>query len=210
MARRDDDPRQRTLPVISQPPPERADAARNRRAILDAAHVIMSREGVAALSMDRVAEAAHVGVGTVYRRFGDRGGLAHALLDERERQFQQAVLNGSPPLGPGAPPTDRIRAFLHAYVDRLETEAELHALGDSQAPTARFGSGAYQVARAHITTLLSAAGCRTDISYLADALLATVSAAMFLHQRRERGFSAERIKSGIDSLLSDIVPGERR
>ena len=41
--------------------------------------------------MDAVAEAAGVGKGTLYRRFGDRNGLAYAILDEREREFQEAT-----------------------------------------------------------------------------------------------------------------------
>lgn len=202
MATRRPVPRRATLPVVSQAPAERADAARNRQAILAAAHAIVARDGVEALSMDRVAEEAGVGVGTVYRRFTDRAGLAYALLDERERQFQQAVLTGPPPLGPGAPAATRIRAFLHAYIDRFESEADVHALGDAHAPTARYASGAYQVARVHLITLLTDAGCQGDLPYFADALLATVSASLYLHQHRERGFSAERIKAGVDQLLT--------
>ena len=54
--------------------------------------------------MDQVAAAAGVGKGTLFRRFGDKSGLAAALLDARERVLQEAVLFGPPPLGPGAPP----------------------------------------------------------------------------------------------------------
>lgn len=204
MAPRRDAPRRARLPVISQPPAERADAARNRQAILAAAHAIVARDGVEALSMDRVADEAQVGVGTVYRRFTDRAGLAYALLDDRERLFQQAVLTGPPPLGPGAPAAERIRAFLHAYIDRYDSEADLHALGESHMPTARYASGAYQVARVHLITLLTEADCHGDLPYLADALLATVSATLYMHQRRERGFSAERIKAGLDQLLTGL------
>ncbi len=79
------------LPLVGQPPPERADAARNRRALLAAARRILDDSGVDALSMDQVAAAACVGVGTVYRRFGGHAGVAYALLDETERQFQAAL-----------------------------------------------------------------------------------------------------------------------
>jgi len=46
--------------------------------------------------------AAGVGKGTLIPRFGDRAGLAVALLDERERELQERILSGRPPLGPGA------------------------------------------------------------------------------------------------------------
>ncbi len=136
-----------------------------------------------------LAVAACVGVDTVYRRFGGRAGLAYALLDETERQFQAAYVAGPPPLGPGAPPIARIRAFLHASVDRLDTEADLLAMGETSAPTARQQTGAYRTDRAHLVGLLTTAGMTGDLSYLAEALLAPLAAGLFLHQRRARPFT---------------------
>lgn len=193
-----------SLPVLGQPPPERADAARNRRALLAAAHALMVESGIDALTMDRVAAAAGVGVGTVYRRFGDLGGLAFALLDDEEREFQRAYLSGPAPLGPGAPPAERIRAFLHAMVERMETEGDLHALAESRTTTARYDSGAYRTARTHLVTLLREVH-QHDPTYCADALLAPVSASLILHQRRALGFSQARIKAGLDMLLDSLL-----
>lgn len=73
---------------------ERADAARNRERILDAARKLLGRKCISQLSMDDVADAAGVGKGTLYRRFKDRSTLCHALLDEEERRLQQAVIGG--------------------------------------------------------------------------------------------------------------------
>ena len=61
--------------------------------------------------MEDVACKAGVGTGTLYRRFGDRAGLALALLDEQTREFQNELIAGPPPLGPGAPASERLRAF---------------------------------------------------------------------------------------------------
>src|ERR1700726_2677170 len=63
-------------------------------------------------SMQAVATAAGVGKGTVFHRFGDRDGLTQALLDDYMRDFQDAFLHGPPPLGPGAPPDERLAAFV--------------------------------------------------------------------------------------------------
>ena len=201
------------LPVLGQPPPERADAARNRRALLAAAHTIMVESGIDGLTMDRVAAAAGVGVGTVYRRFGDLAGLAFALLDDEEREFQRSYLFGPPPLGPGAPPAARIRAFLHAMVDRMETAGDLHALAESRSATARFVSGAYRTARTHLVALLREVQ-HHDAAYRADALLALVATNLILYQRRELGLSQARIKAGLDGVLDALLsagacPGER-
>lgn len=84
------------LPTVGTPAPERADAARNRRRILDAAARIVAEEGPDAVTMNQVAHASGIGVGTVYRRFGDVSQLLWALLDDRERRFQEAYMSGPP------------------------------------------------------------------------------------------------------------------
>ena len=61
--------------------------------------------------MDDIAAAAGVGKGTVFRRFGSRAGLMIVLLDEDEKVSQQAFMFGPPPLGPDAPPLERLLAF---------------------------------------------------------------------------------------------------
>ena len=61
--------------------------------------------------MDAVAAEAGVGKGTLFRGFGDRAGLVLALLTEQERRLQEDVIRGPAPLGPGAPPVERLIAF---------------------------------------------------------------------------------------------------
>jgi polyketide synthase 12 len=72
---------------------------------------MLAEQGADKLTMDALAERAGLGKGTVFRRFGTRAGIFAALLDDDERDFQRQVLSGSPPLGPGAPPLDRLIAF---------------------------------------------------------------------------------------------------
>jgi len=104
---------------------ERADAARNRARILEAAATLVSERGMDKVSMEDVACAAGVGTGTLYRRFQDRAGLALALLDEETRDFQNDLISGAPPLGPGAPATERLQAFGTGYLNLLERHADL-------------------------------------------------------------------------------------
>ncbi|CAM5683215.1 hypothetical protein SALBM311S_06369 [Streptomyces alboniger] len=114
----------------------RADAARNRARLLEAAARLVAEHGAAGVTMEAVAAAANVGKGTVFRRFGDRTGLLTALLDHSEKKFQAAFLSGPAPLGPGAPPVDRLRAFGRAMLRRSVDELDLQLGGRTVARTA--------------------------------------------------------------------------
>ncbi|MDQ3095463.1 MAG: TetR/AcrR family transcriptional regulator, partial [Actinomycetota bacterium] len=113
---------------------ERADAARNRLRVLAAAERLFAARGVAGVTMDDVAAEAGLGKGTLYRRFGDKGGLAVALLDQRERELQQHILDGPSPLGPGAAPEARLAAFVEAYLDLVATQLDLVLLSQTSTP----------------------------------------------------------------------------
>ena len=122
------------LPVAGgDEPRERADAARNRLRILAAASELVQQHGIDGVSMDDVARAACVGTGTLYRRFGDRAGLALALLDEHTKDFQDELIAGPPPLGPGVSAAERLKAFGEGYIDLLERHAPLMVAADRAA-----------------------------------------------------------------------------
>nr|WP_055508291.1 TetR/AcrR family transcriptional regulator [Nonomuraea pusilla] len=193
-----------SLPVAGQPQPERADAARNRQKIIEVAARLIDEKGAEQLSLDEVARAAGVGVGTVYRRFGDRCGLLRALIDEHERRFQAAFMNGPPPLGPGAPPAQRITAFLHGLVDRIDQQQALFLALEKGGSGARYG-GPYRVYRVHLATLIAQARPGAAAGFLADALLAPVNANLLCHQRDERGMTTEDIKNGLTDLATAVT-----
>ncbi len=62
--------------------PLRRDAERNRQRILAAAREVFAERGLTA-TLDDVAQHAGLGVGTVYRRFTDKGRLVEALFEDR-------------------------------------------------------------------------------------------------------------------------------
>jgi polyketide synthase 12 len=113
-------------PVVwGAPPAERADAARNRLHLLATARQMLAEQGPDRLTMDGLAEQAGLGKGTVFRRFGTRAGIFQALLDDDERAFQQQVLSGPPPLGPGATPLERLVAYGRARAGFLVQRREI-------------------------------------------------------------------------------------
>ncbi|UMP05869.1 TetR/AcrR family transcriptional regulator [Amycolatopsis sp. EV170708-02-1] len=186
------------LPIAGSGPIERADAARNRQKIVRAAAKLVAAKGIDGLALDEVAAEAGVGIGTVYRRFPDKGALAQALLDENEREFQEAFISGPPPLGPGASAPRRLRAFLEKYVDRLETHGELLMVAETETPMARFTTGAYRLHHSHLVALISEIDPKADAHFRADALLAPLAAAQYVYQRQS--MTPEQIKKGLVDL----------
>jgi AcrR family transcriptional regulator len=185
------------LPVAGPPAEltERVDAARNRAKILAAAEQLIAERGIEHVSIDDVARAACVGKGTIYRRFGDRAGLAIALLGEQEREFQDELIRGDAPLGPGAEPRERILAFGDAYLDLLEQHAPLLAAAEA-GPDWRGGLGPVAFYRTHLTVLAQQADPDCDAELVAVHLLHALSPALFLHLRRQLEIPLERVKAG--------------
>ena len=153
--------------------------------------------------MDDIAAAAGVGKGTVFRRFTDKSGLAAALIDDRERRLQQRMLTGPPPLGPGAPASERLDAFVVAYVAHLRGALDVIRLSETASPGARFRIGSYRLWHRHIEILLQEVGV-ADASYGADAILAVLAADLVTRQRID-GLSWARITAGASAVSRAVT-----
>ena len=169
-------------PVTWGPPhAERADAVRNRRQLLITAREMLAEQGADKLTMDGLAERAGLGKGTVFRRFGTRAGIFAALLDDDEKAFQQQVLAGPPPLGPGAAPLDRLIAYGRARIDFLIGHRDIARAaldGREQIPA---GSQT-PMSREHIRSLLIQLSLgAADLDVLATQLTAALDGPMLLY-----------------------------
>ncbi|WP_134767325.1 TetR/AcrR family transcriptional regulator [Nocardioides sp. 1609] len=192
----------RLLPMAGEAPAERSDAARNREALLAAAAELIALGCVEHVTMDAVAQRAGVGKGTVFRRFESREGLMAALLDRSESAWQGRILSGPPPLGPGAPPRERLHAFGHS---RLEVTL-LHA--DLIRAAGHAGARAYAAVSftaMHVRYLLGELGVHGDLGYLATALLAPLEVPILEQQVHLEHRSLEQLRTGWDDLVSRVV-----
>jgi len=163
------------------PPAERADAARNRRLLLAAARELIAEEGADRLTMDALAARAGLGKGTVFRRFGTRAGIFQALLDDDERDFQRQVLSGPPPLGPGAPPLDRLVDYGRARIEFLIGHREIARAALDGRETVPAGSQT-PMSRAHIRALLGEMRLGApDLDVLATQLTGALDAPLLLY-----------------------------
>jgi AcrR family transcriptional regulator len=191
------------LPILGQPAPERRDAARNRDAVMCAAQQLIDHCGVEAVTMDAVAEKAGVGKGTIFRRFGNRAGLMARLLDESEAAWQAAVISGPPPLGPGAPPKERLLAFGRSRVEANLRHADL-LLAAVGADTGR-SYAAYSFTATHVRYLLGELRVHGDIALLATALLAPLEVPILRQQTGVENMSLDRIITGWEDLVERVI-----
>lgn len=183
---------------------ERADAARNRRKVLEAAARLFAERGVEQVSMDEIAAAAGVGKGTLYRRFGDRSGLAMAVMDSHGRELQHEILRGAPPLGPGAPPRERLMAFIDAMIEHLDRSvALLIAVGSNH-----YRSSVYAAYHLHVAMLLRQARPDCDAPVLADLVMAPLAPELFRHLTRDRELPKARIAAAVRDAVCGILTGD--
>ena len=190
------------LPVSGQATQERGDAARNRGLLLAAARKLIAERGPDAVTMDDIAAEAGVGKGTLFRRFGSRAGLMLVLLDEDEQALQQAFLFGPPPLGPSAPPLDRLLAYGRA---RLKFVCEHRSLlrDAGRDPQTRYNAP-HTLHRTHVRVLLEEAGTTGSLDAQADALLALLDADYVAHQLEDIGVTPDVLRDAWESVARKL------
>jgi AcrR family transcriptional regulator len=191
-----------SLPVSGQTTQERGDAARNRELLLDAARRLIGERGPDAVTMDDIAAEAGVGKGTLFRRFGSRAGLMMVLLDEDERALQQEFLFGPPPLGPAAPPLERLLAYGRERLKFVTAHGALLSVANHDPQTRH--SAVAMLNRRHVWLLLQAAGTTGDLDAQADALMALLEADYVAHQIVDVGRSLDDLAQAWESLARKL------
>ena len=110
-----------------------------------------------------------------------RAGIFQALLDDDERDFQEQVLSGPPPLGPGAPPLDRLIAYGRARIDFLIGHREIARSALDGRERVPAGSQT-PMSREHIRFLLREMSLgAADLDVLATQLTAALDGPLLLY-----------------------------
>lgn len=187
--------------------PERADAARNRRAILAAAERLFTEYGPEHVSVEQIAAAAGVGKATVFHRFGNRNELVRAVVYEHANSLREAVLGAPPPLGPGAAAGERIVAFLVAFAHLIVDRPALIAAYDSSAADPR-ADDLHRFWYDHLSATVAEARPDLDAETTAVLLLGMVAGAS--GPLAAGGARAERIVDSIEAVARSIVDDATR
>jgi AcrR family transcriptional regulator len=193
---------------------ERRDAAEHRQRILEIARSLFARQGVDDVSMHQIAMAAGIGQGTLYRRYAHKGELCMDLLREGHERFVEeiAAFFATTTTSPALERLDGVLAHLVAFLEEqgaLLGPIAVTNLRDALCDEAdKSRSHAYQSEPLYLwlhellASLLTEAVRRgelvsIDVTYTADAILATLHPMCYRFQRQERGFSPERILQGL-------------
>ncbi|MEV6137512.1 helix-turn-helix domain-containing protein [Nocardia sp. NPDC051990] len=188
--------------MTDERPRERADAARNREAILAATAALLAEHGADALTMDRVAAAAGVGKGTIFHRFGNRAGLLHEMIAESTFALMDAVRSGPPPLGPGAPAGERLLAFFDAFLRMMTDNIEV-TVAYMQGPPHPRAAEIHEFWDAHITALLREARPDLDAEVVGRLLLGTLGGEQV--SRLARAGEIERLLAAVRQLVQSVL-----
>ncbi|MEU6035982.1 TetR family transcriptional regulator [Actinomadura sp. NPDC047616] len=180
---------------------ERVDVVRNRAAILEAAEALFRREDLDRVTLARIAETAGVGKATVLRRFGDLHGVVEAVLAPRVNALRDAVLTGTPPLGPGGQAHESLAAYLDALFDFVLDNRTLIRALERRRPHAYYANPASQFWISELDRRIHAAHLGADAGYLAHILFTAMRADVIDYLRIERQMSTERIRAGLHALL---------
>ncbi|MFI2711259.1 TetR/AcrR family transcriptional regulator [Micromonospora sp. NPDC018662] len=177
----------------------RADAARNREAVLAAAdRLFAAATDPDQISMDDVASAAGVGKGTLFRHFGDRVGLVRALYDRRSERLRATLATDRS----GSSPADQASMLLRELV-RFKRDNRVLALAlENSGNGSPYRAGSYEDWHARLTVLVVDARGPGSAEYLAHALLAAVRSDLVEHLR---DWSDERWEAGLDELVRSVL-----
>jgi AcrR family transcriptional regulator len=189
---------------------ERADAARNRRAILEAANQLFaSSHSPRDVSMDDIAAAAGVGKGTLFRRFGDRASLVRQLYAIRLAPLREKIESGPPPLGPTAAPRERVAAIIDALaLVKLQNSHLMLALEEGGGPASSvYQSPDYLAVHGLLADLIAADIDRHRAAWIAHMLLACVRADLLRHLVEVDRMSHAKIRANlIDFVERTLSP----
>ena len=183
----------RSVPLADRP--LRADAARNRTAIVQAARSVMGRRGLDA-PLDEIAQAAGVGNATLYRRFPTRRDLVAAVFAEEMSRYAAAIERALE----DPDPWRAVRSYL---AEICALQAENRALADLVTST-EFTDVTRPVAVAHLQELLQraqAAGqLRADLT-VEDVVLVLMANAGVVRR------TAEHAPSSSPRLVALLLDG---
>jgi AcrR family transcriptional regulator len=183
----------------------RADGARNRQLLIDAAKAAFADLGMN-VALEEIARRARVGIGTLYRHFPTREAVVEAVYRREVEQLSEAV----PQLLESFPPAEALHRWMHLFIDYIATKRLIApSLGPRTGPSANlYATSAELIANAIAMLVKRAAesGAVRKDADASDLLRAMIGVS---YQNPDAGWeaSARRV---IDLLMDGLKSGRGR
>jgi AcrR family transcriptional regulator len=183
-------------PVVRKP---RADSARNRQLLIDAAKAAFAEAGVN-VSLEEIARRAGVGIGTLYRHFPSREVVLEAVYRREVEHLAEAVAQLLEKWGPG----EALHKWMHLFIDYIATKRMIApSLGPKTGRSSALYASSAELINGALSTLVKRAVAggevRKDVDS-SDLLRAMVGVS---YQNPDAGWeaSARRV---IDLLMDGL------
>ncbi|MFB8395243.1 TetR/AcrR family transcriptional regulator [Streptomyces yangpuensis] len=185
---------------------ERADAQRNREAVLAAADALFAASSSPhSVSMDDIAAAAGVGKGTLFRRFGDRAGLIAAVITSRLEPLRRAV--GEVQEQTGSDPRQQVLDLLDTALKFKTENRNLMSAAEDAGISSPYRAGHYGWWHETLRAALDRVPGVHEPDFTAHALLAAIRADLVTHLIDERQMSPDGLRSALAAHVADVLGG---
>jgi len=137
----------------------RADSARNRQLLIDAAKAGFSGVGLD-VSLEEIARRAGVGIGTLYRHFPTREAVVEAVYRREVEHLAEAV----PQLLQTSPAGEALHKWMHLFVDYIATKRIIApSLAAAAARTPALHKTSLELITGAVSTLVKRAVASGDV-----------------------------------------------
>ncbi|MFC8089596.1 TetR/AcrR family transcriptional regulator [Streptomyces sp. NPDC057301] len=184
----------------------RRDAARNRAAAFAAADTLFAEcRSPDEVTMADIAAAAGVGKATLFRAFGDRTGLIHALVSARLEPLRIAVEEGPAPLGPATPPLHRVPALLDAVLCFKLDNRHLALALETTGADSPYHADHYERWHSLLRDLLDRVPGVSGSDFAAHALLAATRADLVEYLAGAKAVSREELREQLAKFTAGVL-----
>jgi len=137
----------------------RADGARNRQLLIDAAKEGFAQVGMN-VSLEEIARRAGVGIGTLYRHFPSREAVVEAVYRRAVEQLAEVV----PQLLASWAPAEALHKWMHLFIDYIATKRLIApSLGSPTGRSSTLYATSSELITGAITTLVKRAVASGDV-----------------------------------------------
>jgi AcrR family transcriptional regulator len=186
-------------------PPQQKRSAETVEVLLQASEKVFERDGFAAATTNKIAEAAGVSIGTLYHYFPTLEALIEAVV---HRMWSDELAIMAAAFDPAGPLEDSVRRVVFAFAERVKTRRVLYQRWYAEAPHLGQLQTGLEMANAAVALVQGALEAHKDrvrqhnLPFAADFVVKVVLAAV---RTAARDYPKELESGELAEAVSDLV-----